>query len=145
MTSVMWITLVMLIHGLSLSSQESLGAHCSVKIPVTGFSLFLFLNCQNRLPIFSQLAEKSSCLKISFLSTFQCVPVVLLVWPSWLMGYVLHLVNSMFHLLCVNFASLEDPFFFPQFVLVFQSLWLFLHFRFLKNLFILCYLIYYKR
>ena len=27
------------------------------------------------------------------------------------MRYVLHLVNSMFHLLCVKFCALEDPFF----------------------------------
>ena len=36
------------------------------------------------------------------------------------MRYVLHLVNSMFHLLCVKFCALEDPFFKKN-----LNLWLF--------------------
>lgn len=74
-------------------------------------SLCFFLHCQNRLLLIaSELFERSSCLKVLFL----CIFIVLL-WFC-LSGhpdgcYALHLVNSMFHLLGVNFSPLKNPFF----------------------------------
>ena len=84
MTSVIWISLIILIiwPEFIITGVPT----CTLRYDNTchGFSLFSFLNCQNRLVIFSKLIEKSSCLKISFLCTWS-----VLLWfclsghPDW--------------------------------------------------------------